>query len=415
MTQWRLLLGRRPQSPSWWSLLRQLPGTSERFGPPRQFCDHTETWIDHWNVTAGRPPATYVELHPPGRLNRKEPGTVYGQSDWQDHWWHEACRITCPVSDSAATFLATIPNGRVLGEDGAVIAADDTLLGEVSVDLAVVNAGDAGAHGSRCRWRLPPVKQLEGDVAVLSVLGGHNYFHWMFQLLPRIKLMRDGGVDLESIDWFITNEIHHPFQRETLAALGIPRGRIIESSASSHYRADRLLVASRPSRMSEMPLWVCEFLRNHFLPERGGEDRNRRRPERLYLSRADSGHRRVLNETQVLEFLKDRGFVSVSLESMSVTQQALLLHSAKVVVAPHGAGLANLVFCRPGATVIEFFSPEYVNCCYWALSNWMDARYFYVFGEGGKPSDDHHVFELLEDVVVDLDALSKVMELAQVL
>jgi capsular polysaccharide biosynthesis protein len=41
-----------------------------------------------------------------------------------------------------------------------------------------------------------------------------------------------------------------------------------------------------------------------------------------------------------------------------------LFNGAKFIVSPHGAGLANLVFCKVGAKVLEMLSPLYLNACY---------------------------------------------------
>jgi capsular polysaccharide biosynthesis protein len=76
---------------------------------------------------------------------------------------------------------------------------------------------------------------------------------------------------------------------------------------------------------------------------------------RIYLSRADAGWRRVLNEPVLMAMLAQRGFESVSLAGMSVREQAALFDAAAWIVAPHGAGLANVVFARPGATLLEIF------------------------------------------------------------
>ena len=69
---------------------------------------------------------------------------------------------------------------------------------------------------------------------------------------------------------------------------------------------------------------------------------------------------------------------------MSVAAQAALFGSARVVAGPHGAGFANLLFCNPGTAVLEFFSPLYVNFCYWTLARGAGLSYFYILGEGPK-------------------------------
>ena len=59
--------------------------------------------------------------------------------------------------------------------------------------------------------------------------------------------------------------------------------------------------------------------------------------------------------------------------------------AARVVVAPHGAGLANVVFCRPGSRVVEFFNRSYVNPCFeqWAHAARLD--YHGVVPHGEEP------------------------------
>ena len=46
---------------------------------------------------------------------------------------------------------------------------------------------------------------------------------------------------------------------------------------------------------------------------------------------------------------------------MSVAEQVELFVYADVVVAPHGAGLTNLLFCREGTRIVEIFPPTYIN------------------------------------------------------
>ncbi len=65
--------------------------------------------------------------------------------------------------------------------------------------------------------------------------------------------------------------------------------------------------------------------------------------------------------------LEQRGFRSVILEELTVVQQTDLMATASVVVAPHGAGLTNITFCKPVTMVVEIFA-EYMVPCYWALS-----------------------------------------------
>ncbi|NET60866.1 MAG: glycosyltransferase family 61 protein, partial [Symploca sp. SIO2E6] len=93
------------------------------------------------------------------------------------------------------------------------------------------------------------------------------------------------------------------------------------------------------------------------------------------------------------------------------------LAQAQVVVAPHGSGLTNTVFCSPGTKVIEIFSPNYVYHCYWLLSNLVGLEYYYLLGETLPGYILHQLIypnSRIEDIFVNLDELSKIMKFAGV-
>jgi capsular polysaccharide biosynthesis protein len=66
--------------------------------------------------------------------------------------------------------------------------------------------------------------------------------------------------------------------------------------------------------------------------------------ERIYISRANAKHRRILNEDQIIQYLANYGFKPVVLEKMSFREQVELFTKAEIIVAPHGAGLATTLF-----------------------------------------------------------------------
>ena len=65
--------------------------------------------------------------------------------------------------------------------------------------------------------------------------------------------------------------------------------------------------------------------------------------------------RNWLNSQAAAEALREVGFHvdAIDLRATSLERAAILHHAADLVVAPHGAGMANTVFCRPGTTIVE--------------------------------------------------------------
>ncbi len=79
-------------------------------------------------------------------------------------------------------------------------------------------------------------------------------------------------------------------------------------------------------------------------------------------------------------------------------------------MAPHGAGLTNLIWCAPHTKVLEIFSPLYVNLCYWAIASITQADYYYLLGDAeGVVNDVNDARYFLEDILVDPIALQKTL------
>lgn len=384
--------------------LKWLPINSEILGPPKGFYQSTkECSISDKLSREGW--VTYQGIHPQQNIVRKPPGTLDENVHWKFRREYER--------ELPETFVAVLRNGRfwVSGgerlESTAVITADDKILADVSKEFRRT----AGTHSIFTRFKLPKVRKINGTAAILASANEEVYFHWMFDIVPRLYLLQS-NIPLESIDYFVIYSQNNKFQKETLNALGIADQKIIESSKSHHLKADRLVVPSLPGIPGNPPIWAVNFLREIFLnSQKQAEPKG---TELIYISRAKTKFRRVINEAEFLDLLKDRGFQSVALEFISVAEQAALFSKARIVVAPHGAGLTNIVFCQPGTKIVELFSPNYVNVCYWSLSNQLDLDYYYLLGEGKMPAEYTDPHSVGDDIRVGLDSLSNLLKLAGV-
>ncbi len=85
---------------------------------------------------------------------------------------------------------------------------------------------------------------------------------------------------------------------------------------------------------------------------------------RIYVSRRLAAARSLAGEAALETALRGVEVTPVVLEELDLRAQARTLAEAAVVVAPHGAGLAHLVWAAPGTTVVEVFPHGFVNDCY---------------------------------------------------
>ncbi len=80
--------------------------------------------------------------------------------------------------------------------------------------------------------------------------------------------------------------------------------------------------------------------------------RKKPKPHRkIFLTRKDAENRNITNQRELLMALK--GFEPITLESLSIAEQVKTFAEATHIVAPHGAGLVNCLWCRPGTKVYE--------------------------------------------------------------
>ncbi|MGG4343556.1 glycosyltransferase family 61 protein [Paenibacillus lautus] len=308
-------------------------------------------------------------------------------------------RITAPTAN-----VAVIPSGRVWGMNGAVLSQDNMLLSDVSIEFYVDTLIKGEKHPALHDWKPFPLVNTSETVAALTFGISQNYFHWLFDVLPRLHLIQLSG--LKPSKYVLNRTVKMAFQDETLNMVGIPAESRLETHAEFHLQADNLIVPSLigTSSFSYYPKWVCDYLRSVMLPHADEEVRNG--PERIYVSRARAETRRIKNEQEVMERLSAKGFVCVELESMTVRQQIRLFRSAKWVVAPHGAGLTNLVFCEPGTKVLELFTPNYMPRHYWLISNHCGLDYWYLTGTGDGREGD---WNLVENMFINVEELSRTL------
>lgn len=367
-----------------------------------QFSQSAKDWATSCQYPQ-RHKMTHIPIHPPGKLYLSPPKTPDGKV---------IGHFRLSEFELSETFVGVLENARAWADyyTIAVFTSENKLFKKVSSGNFELIASSP---------HLPPPHKLDGTVAFLSVRWGSTYFHWLSDLLPRIELLRLSGMDIGDIDFFVVNCHDLSFQKETLSQLGIPNNKIIPSSQFPHIQAERLAIPFLHYRGGQ---WVADFLRREFLPKSEIEEFSETprfslgRSQHIYISRSQAGMRRIVNEEKLIDALTLLGFQAIVLESMPFSEQVATLAAAQVVVAPHGGGLTNLAFCRPGTKVVEIFSPDYINGCYWLLGHQVGIEYYYFLGETleAKETDSPEQNRGDRDIWVDVPSLLELLEFAGV-
>lgn len=294
------------------------------------------------------------------------------------------------VVDFEPDFIARLPQGRVFGE-GIILSPDGrTIARDVSPDFGKSFA----EHWLLTYRKMRPPTPISGATAVIATTLGSGYAHWLLEELPRWLTLPRG-----SARRMITHA-NRTFSREALASSGF-EGEIWEAKRYAHFIGEELVIPSFVGRAGFPTPAGVRLLRDFATPFLGGES-----PfgERLYISRAKARRRRVSNEKELEVLLKSRGFVTLELESLSWQQQVAAFSRARTIVGPHGAGLANLVFCEPGTRVVECFHRAYVDGGFWRLAAVNGLDYRPVVATGTQPLA-LEVRANRQDMVVNLPAV----------
>jgi len=125
-----------------------------------------------------------------------------------------------------------------------------------------------------------------------------------------------------------------------------------------------------------------KILRETFLPLIDGGNRK----FKIYISRRGTNRRRLSNEEELENELQKLGFKIVRLEAYSFIQQVDIINNAEIIIAPHGAGLANLVFAEKTTKVIEIFPHWLYNDCFARLAVNNNLQYNFIRCEYDKNS-----------------------------
>jgi Glycosyltransferase 61 len=335
----------------------------------------------------------YLAVRPPQHIQRKKPVSLddYGTQRFfrSADIYQSGCEFTLPE-----VFISCLTNAKIYSKDFLILSDSN----DIFYDSIWLRQGYLENNGILDKIRLPNPKHYSGAACVLGTLGADNYYHWMLDIMPRLSLLEQHE-ELQSIPLIVPKQLK-PFQKESLQMAGVSSERIIEFDGS-FCQVDKLYYLSSLGDTGNPSPYDVLSLRKLFLDKHAYSQPPS--SEYLYITRRDAKYRRILEEQKLTEYLQSIGFEVVCLSDLSFAEQIQKFNRAKIIIAPHGAALANMVFAPENAQIIELFPEDYINGCFWALAN--VCRYNYAFLIGSSEKADFRVpldklKALLEKVVV---------------
>lgn len=245
-----------------------------------------------------------------------------------------------------------------------------------------------------------------------------GYFHWLADVLPRLFTMKERLKDLvlllphEYKQLQYVSDSLQPFGVGGVEFVGPDEVVVCENllvptqtAPSGHYN-DELIRAVRSLMVEFFASSADEA--NEANEARETSETLETPSDRIYISRAGAPKRKIANEPEVIEVLRALNFRIVRTEDHSLAEQVKIAAGARHVVSNHGAGLTNMLFMSPGASVLELrHATDRINNCYFTLASALDLNYYYQSCLAENATEDPHS----ADLRVDAGALSANLEL----
>jgi hypothetical protein len=181
------------------------------------------------------------------------------------------------------------------------------------------------------------------------------YYHWVFDIIPLVSYSAQvfGSNAVLYVPY-----IKHRFQSDWINLIK-PLASWVASAHEAFIDQGTCLVPSKSTTGTIPSPWAVrqvQSLASGIKPNH--------RFKKIYLKRSGEISRKIVNEPELERILSSRGFISLDMALLSVEDQISIFKGANCIVSAHGSGLANIVFCAPGAKVVEIFGPRCGETCY---------------------------------------------------
>ncbi|SIT76260.1 glycosyltransferase family 61 protein [Pontibacter indicus] len=282
-------------------------------------------------------------------------------------------------------YLVRLQDVELLGNSGALVLDGNVVVESVG-EVSRLAKSDAFKEVSLL---LPKRKAGRYTSVLFLPWADNNNYHWFFDCLPRLYLVLEHTQEPIKV---IMRRDMAPYQLETFAFVlkDYPQAELVFIDKHEKWRLDEFVLPSfiTNAQSGYLPHEVAEWLRHKVWKGYAVEQSGRRR--RIYISRAKAKTRRVLNEQELLPLLERYGFEMVRAEELTYQQQVQLFFEAELVIAPHGAGLTNLLFSEQ-CQVLEFHPANLIKTHYFLLCKALGFRYSALVGTTGDRLENYTV------------------------
>ena len=302
-----------------------------------------------------------------------------------------AQRILLPAMINDAGETSTYPTGRtplrsVLYRVDHCIVTGNTMMVIDESGSSVLKLWPGDANWNEAKPAI--LKRRKAPPGPFYTVTSNCHFYHFFDsdVIPLLYFLRKYGAEIGPMT-IVTKSSYPPYVDHTLRAI-----------CSTYQNIDILEIDRTERLMDVSALWLARYPHSlEWMPVTRDEANDLGQllsayyqlppsaaPDRLlFVSRGDARLRRLVNEAELMAELLDYDFEFFLPKSNDHKSQIEAFRSARIIISVHGAGLTNLLFCQPGALVIELFASNHIKSTYCWLATRLGLRYRAVVGFSG--------------------------------
>ena len=234
-------------------------------------------------------------------------------------------------------------------------------------------------------------EKLDDDEYIpLIGIWDNSFWHWMLEYLQRVIIAEKYGFEGKYI---VYNDAH--FKLASLKLLGIDEKRLYIVDSSKNYFVKKLVLSEKIYPIDDRTLkikYIQEIMRNKILSNFPDNETNKHK--RIYITRGNAHNgRSIKNEDDVIELLKKYNFEIISLDNLTLEEQINIFSNVNFLVGGHGGSTLHSLFMPKKSTIIEFFSPNYINYGFNSIIELLEHDYYplvstYSFTNGSYYNGD---------------------------
>ena len=288
------------------------------------------------------------------------------------------------VFEFTTPFAAVVENVELFGLHGIGFTETKKIILETSLDredclrYSLIQTFKQGFD----RQYIMPVANLEKIDLACSLVNywSHLYSHWILENLTRLEALEHYSAKTGKQPILIINPNPPKWQIRSLELMGYPVENCWQWNGR-RTKVKELVICSKRRQTGRTSIKACHWLRERIISNiEPHTSSNLVLSPNVFISRKKANSRRILNEQEVIDCLGKMNFVTYVLEDIDWEDQVKIFAQAEIIVAPHGAGVCNMIFATKKAIVIEIFARK-ISHAFYALAQGLGFKYGYILGQ----------------------------------